>query len=86
MFNFLNLNLIFSVFITFIGLSYWKVTSRKVFWVNAGDIENFQQVLPSFEIEVVDTSDVVPPRRKRSASPCPVSSEILSEIKNVKEQ
>ena len=57
--------------------------SRKVFWVDAGDLENFQQ---SFEIEEVDTSDVVPPRRKRSAWPCPVSSEILSEIKNVNKQ
>ena len=62
--------------------SYWKVTSRKVFWVDAGDLENFQQ---SFEIEEADTSDL-PPRRKRSVSPCPISSEILSEIKNVKEQ
>ena len=53
-----------------------------MFWVDAGDLENFQQ---SFEIEEGDTSDV-PPRRKRSASPCPVSSEILSEIKTVKEQ
>ena len=30
--------------------------------------------------------DVVPPRRKRSASRCPVSSETFSENKNVKEQ
>ena len=34
----------------------------------------------------VDTLDIVTLRRKRSASPCPVSPEILSEIKNVKEQ
>ena len=37
-------------------------------------------------MEEVDTLDIVTLRRKRSASPCPVSSEILSEIKNVKEQ
>ena len=40
----------------------------------------------SSKVLKLDTSDVVPSRRKRSASPCPVSPEILSEIKNVKEQ
>ena len=38
------------------------------------------------EIEEVDTSDVVPARRKRSALPCPVSSEVLPDIKNAKKQ
>ena len=37
-------------------------------------------------MEEVDTLDTVTLRRKRSASPCPVSLEILSEIKHVKEQ
>ena len=55
----------------------------KVLRVNAGDLENLKQ---SFEIEEVDFSDAVSPRRKRSASPCPVSSEILSEIKSVTKQ
>ena len=49
--------------------------------MDAGDLENFQQ---SCEIKEGDTTDV--PQRRRSASPCPVSWEILSEIKTVKEQ
>ena len=64
----------------FSGSSFWKVTSRKVFFVNARDHEAFRE---SFDLANDESNDdAEPPTRRRRIENC--SDQIINELKGLK--